>query len=249
MSSSVSFELPPTGNLFLDALPAASARRLIPLLEQLTARRSDVIATAGTAPQYAVFPLHSVISIVSTTADGVTVEVGIIGREGLSELSIILGDAQSPHDVMVQIPDGIMRIATSAFIEIVRDDPALKERLLHYAQAMFISAAQFSLCNRLHPINERCARWLLMAHDRIAGDEVLLTQEYLATMLGVRRRPTVTVAASALEQGGYIGYRRGRITIRDRAGLEGIACDCYAYVNKQFERLLGYSPRKTSGFA
>jgi CRP-like cAMP-binding protein len=244
MATRVSFAPQTTGNLFLDALPAASANRLIPLLEKLTVTRGHVIVAAGTAPQYVTFPLHSVISVVSTTADGVTVEVGLIGRDGLSEVSVVLGDDQSPNDVMVQIPDGILRMDTRAFLEIVRDDPQLKDRLLRYAQVVYLSTAQSSLCNRLHPINERCARWLLMAHDRVDGDEVLLTQEYLATMLGVRRRPSVTLAASALEHGGFIAYKRGRITIRDRAGLENVACECYAYVNRQFERLLGYSPRK-----
>ena len=131
----------------------------------------------------------------------------------------------------------------SDFTAALADDGNLRERAACFVQSSYDGVAQFSACNRLHSIDQRTARWLLMAHDRVPGDDVLLTQEYLATMLGVRRR---SVAASAFERAGLIDYRRGRITMVDRAGLERLACECYAAANDATRRLLGYDIRKTA---
>jgi CRP-like cAMP-binding protein len=175
--------------------------------------------------------------------DGSDLEVALIGREGFYGTQVVLGGAISATEAMVQIPNAFYRIRTADFERCVREDQALRERCLCYVQCMMDTIGQFAACNRLHPINERCARWLLMAHDRVPGDELFLTHEFLATMLGVRR-PGVSIAAAALESAGLIEYRRGRIVIRNREGLEHASCECYAFANDTLARLLGYSIRK-----
>jgi hypothetical protein len=175
--------------------------------------------------------------------DGLDIEVMLIGTEGFSGVQLALGDDISGNEAVVQIPDHLWQMKSADFIDCLNADPVLRQRALRYAQATLESIAQFAGCNRLHPINERCARWLLMAHDRVANDTIMLTHEYLATMLGVRR-PGVSLAAAALDQAGLIEYHRGRIFIRDRRGLEGVACECYNVANDALERLLGFDIRK-----
>ncbi len=234
-----------TGNAFLDALPLASLDALRPYLEKRSNNSGDPIANLGFPVPEAVFPIESVVSIVTTMRDGSSIEVSLIGRDGFHGLSAALGDSLSPHDAMVQIPGSMWAMPGAALIQATRNDPALAERVLLYAQVSLITVAQFSGCNRLHPINERAARWLLMAHDRVANDVLMLTHEFLAVMLGVRR-PGVSLAAATLDRAGFIEYRRGRITVRDRAGLESASCECYAIVADQSDRLLGYDIRKST---
>jgi CRP-like cAMP-binding protein len=235
-----------TGNVFIDSLPAASANALIPLLEIVPAIARQKLAGPSDALAYAWFPINAVISIVATDSQGVAVEVGLVGKEGLYGASVLMGDETSAHEVVVQIPDSLMRMEIDAFCERADADSELKSRALRFIQSMLLASAQFSLCNRAHPINERCARWLLMAHDRVEGDEIRLTHDYLATMLGVRRRASVTVAVSVLEAAGYITKRNRRLGVVNRAGLEDIACECYLAVNSELERLMTYSIRKTT---
>jgi CRP-like cAMP-binding protein len=234
----------PIGNLFLDSLSTDSLARLAPKLERISVTIGSTIATFGKHTEHVVFPLASVVSAVTTMQDGAGVEVMLVGREGFYGVQVALGDSMSPNDAMVQLPNSILRITSDDFASAVNDDAALMQRVLRYVQATLDSVSQLSACNRLHPINERCARWLLMAHDRVAGDEILLTQEYLATMLGVRR-PSVSIAASALDEAGFIRYSRGRILMRDRHGLEGATCECYFAVNASLERTLGYNVQKS----
>ncbi|MBD5653838.1 MAG: Crp/Fnr family transcriptional regulator [Candidatus Eremiobacteraeota bacterium] len=234
-----------SGNLFLDALTSGSYDRLSPKLERITAVTGAPIATFGKPTEHVIFPVASVVSAVTTMQDGAAVEVMLVGREGFYGLQVALGENTSPNDAMVQLPNSFWRIASEDFATCLGQDPPLLKRVLRYVAATLDSVSQLSACNRLHPINERCARWLLMAHDRVAGDEILLTQEYLATMLGVRR-PSVSIAASALDQAGFIKYSRGRILMRDRKGLEGAACECYWAVNASLERMLAYSVAKTA---
>lgn len=136
-----------------------------------------------------------------------------------------------------------MCMSVDDFRKALERDPELKSFALRYAQATLMSTAQLSACNSLHPINERCARWLLMAHDRVDGDLLLLTQDFLSQMLGVRRGG-VTLAASALQEAGFISYSRGHINVRNRAGLESAVCECYETIDRDWESLLGYPIRK-----
>jgi CRP-like cAMP-binding protein len=184
--------------------------------------------------------LHGVTSIVSKMESGGIVEVATVGNAGLVELSAVLGASQIPLDAMVQIPGEALRIPLDVLRQEIAAANELKAILDLYTQALFMQIAQAAACNRIHPIEERCARWLLMTHDRVESDEFPLTQEFLSQMLGVRRA-SVTVAANALQQNGLISYRRGSITVTDRKGLEAAACECYAIITREYERLVGDS--------
>jgi len=177
--------------------------------------------------------------------DGAGVEVTVCGREGFYGLQAALGDGTSSTEAMVQIAGSAYGLRSADFLASLATDSGLGERVLRYAQAVIEAVSQFSSCNRLHPIDERCARWLLMAHDRVDGDEIFLTHEFVATMLGVRR-PGVSLAVGVLERAGLIELHRARIVVSDRKGLEDASCECYEVANDAFERLLGLKLRKGS---
>lgn len=232
-----------TGNLFLDSLPQGSAERILPTLDLITAKTGAVITRAGADVEFAMFPIGAVISVVCKLPDGREAEVGLVGREGVYGLPLALGNATTVSEAVIQIPNSMWRMSGAAFVDCLKEDQIFFKRVLSFAQVTIESSGQFSACNRLHPTNERCARWLLMAHDRVPGDEIFLTHEYLATMLGVRR-PGVSIAAAALDEAGFIEYRRGRIVVKNRRGLESASCECYDVVNDSLERLMGYDVRK-----
>jgi CRP-like cAMP-binding protein len=232
-----------SGNLFLDSMGAGSAARIFPHLDSLYGSLGTQISNPEVPLEYVWFPVSGVISAVTRMQDGSDVETMLVGREGFYGVHLALGSDKAVNAAMVQLPDTLLRMPSETFKQILSEDPELYQRVLRYAQLTIETIGQFAGCNRLHPVNERCARWLLMAHDRVVGDELLLTQEYLATMLGVRR-PGVSVAAGALDQAGAIEYHRGRIRILDRSALESMACECYAVTNDAMQRLLGYSSRK-----
>ncbi|MFL5577595.1 MAG: Crp/Fnr family transcriptional regulator [Gemmatimonadaceae bacterium] len=184
------------------------------------------------------FPLSGVISVVSRLADGKVVETGTVGNEGFANVDVILEGGSAPNTTMMQIPGEVIRVPAPALVSLAQERPGLRRRLLRYAEAYLIQVAQSAACNGAHEIAERCARWLLMTHDRMgATEQFLLTQEVLAEMLGVRRAG-VTVAAGMLQKAGLIKYSRGRITVLDRAGLEAASCECYPIVKAHFDRLL-----------
>jgi CRP-like cAMP-binding protein len=232
-----------SGNLFLDALPRDSAERLLAHMVLVDVGSGAPIARAREPIECVVFPLSCVVSSVARMRDGSDVEVALTGREGFFGIPFVLGGNVSATEAMVQIPNQLYRMPSVDFESCLRDDRALYDRCLSYVQVMMDTIGQFAACNRLHPINERCARWLLMAHDRVPGHEIFLTHEFLATMLGVRR-PGVSIAAAALESAGLIEYHRGRIIVTNRPGLEQASCECYAFANDTLKRLLGYDIRK-----
>ncbi len=232
-----------TGNLFLDSLPSMSAECLLPLVEHFPGSLGTPVAHVDLPIQHVVFPVAAVVSAVTRMQDGTDIEVLLVGREGFFGIPLVLGNDTGGNEAMVQIAGSAWRISSVDFVKRLRADPALNRQALSYTQVAFDTISQFSGCNRLHPINERCARWLLMAHDRIVGDTIFLTHDYLATMLGVGR-PSVSIAAAALDEAGYIEYQRGRIRMKNRRGLESAACECYAVANDIMERLLGYNVRK-----
>ena len=237
-----------TGNLFLDSLHESTARALLPLATRASLRKGQVLAESDQPAESVYFPVHAVISTVTRMRDGSAVEVGIAGAEGFSSPSLAFGAIVSAQTSIIQIADSAYAIPALAFASLVESDPHLRVRARDYAHYVYSAAAQFSACNRLHSIEARYARWLLMADDRVGSDEFELTQEYSSQMLGVRRAG-VTVAAGALSATGLIAYRRGHVTIKNRPGLEAVSCECYAVVNAQLRRLLGYDVRRTPALA
>ncbi len=234
-----------TGNLFLDALDdAANATGIRSRIDSVYGTTGDQIARSGSSIDSVYFPTTGVISSVTRMKDGTAIEVAVIGREGFFGLPLALGDPTSASEAMVQISGWMWRMSSADFLAAVHSDVDFERHALRYAQAMLETLAQFSGCNRLHAIDQRFARWLIMAHDRVEGDTMPLTHEYLAMMLGVRR-PGVTLAASSLERAGIIEYHRGLIRLLDRAALEAKACECYNVVNDAFVRLLAYEVRKS----
>lgn len=235
-----------TGNLFLDALPDGVAQSLLPKLSRVVLKEGEIVYDRGAEVDYVLFPIHSLVSVVMELSKRDIAEVGIVGREGMTGLPIALGGGRAYQRCVVQVPDGAHRLDGAAFREALEQSADLKSLTLRYAEAVLTTTAQLSACNTVHSVNERCARWLLMAHDRVEGDTFLLTQEFLGQMLGVRRG-SVNVAASTLQEAGFITYSRGHIVVRNRAGLESAACDCYKMLDRDWHEIMGYSAGKARG--
>jgi CRP-like cAMP-binding protein len=213
--------------------------RLLPLLEHLPLPLRLTLIEHDVPIRYVVFPLEGVVSLISTLADGTKVEVATIGPEGMVGLPLFLRATSIPFTAFVQVPGEALRMEAAAFDRLMDEATSEFSALLYrYTQALFNQLGQHVVCNRLHPIAQRCARWLLMTHDRMGRDTFSLTQEFLAQMLGVRRA-SVTEVAGRLQKAGLIRYHRGMIEVRDRAGLEAASCECYGVIKQQYDRLLG----------
>lgn len=223
-------------NRILAALPAEEYERLAPHLKRVEMPRGEVLYRTHKPIEHVYFPLDSMTSVIATTRDGSAVEVGVIGREGMTGISVVMGVRESYAEMMVQLPDSALRLDTEALLAEFHRGGALQELLLRYTHATMVMVSQTVACNRLHHIAERLARWLLMCHDRALSNELPLTHEFIAMMLGIRRAG-VTETALALQAEGFISYTRGHITITDRQGLEGFACECYGIVKEEFDRL------------
>ena len=189
----------------------------------------------------AYFPLEGIVSLVLTAADGTTVEAGLVGNEGALGTPLALGTDRAPTKAFFQTPGEAYRMSAAQLRAEIERGGALPIILRRYMHAMTMQLAQSVFCNRVHSIEERLARWILLTHDRVAGDELQLTQEFAAQMLAVRR-PSVTVVASLLQQAGLIRYVRGRIHVLDRARLEDASCECYGVVRQQLEIALSFPP-------
>jgi CRP-like cAMP-binding protein len=224
-------------NHILASLTPEEHERLAPHLQSVELPHGQILHEAGERVKHVYFPSSSMISLVAHSAQGESVEVGVVGFEGMAGICVILGVDQSPHEAMVQIHDGAMRIDTQALREEFKRGGGLHDLLLRYTQGLLLQTSQLAACNRLHSVSERLARWLLMSYDRCICEDLPLTQEFLSLMLGVRRAG-VTEAATVLQAQGYIQYRRGHIRIIDRAGLEDYSCDCYRIVKAEFDLLV-----------
>lgn len=232
----------PAENRLLAALPREEFDRLARQMDEVVLDVGDVVYRAGGPIRHVYFPRSGILSVVVDTDDGGTVEVGTVGREGVAGLAAFLGAGQSPHRVYCQVPPCICRrLPADLFAAEVRRPGPLQSLVFHYAQLAMTLAARSIACNSLHPVEERLARWLLTTHDRVGADEFPLTQQIMSEMLGVRR-PSVTVAAGALQKAGLIEYRRGWVVVLDRAGLEAAACECYRVVRDAQDRLLPGPP-------
>jgi len=196
-------------------------------LKDVSYKPGEVIYQPGEQLSHIYFPLTCVFSVVMLMRDGAAVEVDATGREGLTgSLQLLLGSDTAPSQTFCQVPGDATRLALDVFQQFLAQDGQLLELTKRYARNVVALMGQSIACNRLHTLTERCARWLLLTHDRAGSDEFTLTQEFLATMLGVHR-PAVSVAAGALQQAGFIRYRRGRVRIVNPRGLESASCECY----------------------
>jgi CRP-like cAMP-binding protein len=228
----------PNENHILASLPPEDYERLAPHLETVELRHGQTLTEAGGEIEFAYFPFNSMVSLVSAMPGGESVEVGVVGFEGMSGVSAILGVDKSPHLSIVQVPDGASRLRVRALREEFRRGGALQDLILRYTQGLILQTSQIAACNRLHTISERLARWLLMSYDRCRCDDLPFTQEFMGLMLGVRRAG-VTEAAIILQAEGLIHYSRGHIKILDRPGLECHSCECYPIIRAEFDLLIG----------
>ena len=225
-------------NRILAALPRDEYERLLPHLKPITLEYKQVLYEPHKTIRYAYFPEDNVISMVTTVIDKTVVEVGLAGREGMVCVATFLGANSTPHQGIVQGRGSALRMKASVLRDEFRRGGRLQDLLLRYTQAHLVQIAQTSACNRLHALAARLSRWLLMIHDRVDGDEFLLTQDIISVMLGAQRTG-VTDAAGTLQKKGIISYSRGRLAVLDRGKLEEASCECYWIVREEYDRLIG----------
>jgi CRP-like cAMP-binding protein len=224
-------------NRILALLPERELARLKPDLTFVDLRHHDMIYPPGAEVAYAYFPLSAVMSVIATDSDGRGVEAASVGREGIVGLAGALGASSTIGEVINQVSGSALRIPIDPLRREIECRETLSGLVERYTIALLAQISQSLVCNRHHPIEARTARWLLATHDRVGEDSFVLTQDFLAIMLGLTR-PQVSIAAAALRRRGLIDYRRGRITIADRAGLEAAVCECYGIIQAEFTRLL-----------
>ncbi len=223
-------------NHLLACLPSADYRRLAPHLTAVPLEHRQALYEPNEPIRYAYFPEGGLVSVIAPMEDGTQVEVGMIGREGMVGLPLVFGNETAPLRAVVQIPGAARRLDAEALRAALKRRGALAELLPRYAGAFLTHIMWAAACNGRHSVEKRCCRWLLTAHDRCDTDEMPLTQEYMAAMLSVRRSG-VGAVTGALQRDGLIRYRRGRLTVLDRAGLEARVCECYHVVRRAFVSL------------
>lgn len=225
-------------NFLLRSLPAEECHGLIGNMDRVRMEAEQVIYRPAAPIDYVYFPLTAMLSWVASGKTGERVEVGVVGWEGMVGIPELLGYSISPYGVEVELPGEVVRVRASHFRTLFARLKPLQGLLFRYTYTTMTQIAQACLCGRFHPVESRLCRWLLMAHDRTVGDEMKLTQDVLAGMIGARR-PAVSMVLGTLQKAGLIRAGRGRITILDRKGLEGSACECYGIVRLAFDRFLG----------
>jgi CRP-like cAMP-binding protein len=236
----------PDRNDILRALLNSEYKHLRPMLEQVELKLGDIIYQADQGIDHVYFPETAVVAMIDTVADGGTVEVGIIGHEGMVGINIFLGCLTTPDKAIVQISGSAMRMKTSDLRKELRFGSPLQRLLLRYTQALLAVMSQSIACSQHHTVAQRVARWLLTMHDQAESNEFEMPHKSIAAMLGARREG-VTEAAGALQAAGLITYRRARIHILNEAGLNKKSCECYRFMRQQFDGLLRDVPRFLSG--
>jgi CRP-like cAMP-binding protein len=232
-------------NSILAALLATEYKRLLPKLEHVTLKRGEIVYRADQEIEEVYFPEEAVVAMVDATADRRTVEVGIVGREGIVGVNIFLGGVVTPDRAIVQLPGGAMRMRSKDLRKELRFGSPLQRLLLGYTRTFLAVISQSVACSQHHSVEQRLARWLLTMNDYAGSREFLMVHESIAAMLGVRR-VGITGAASKLQAAALIGYRRGRISVLDKRGLGKKSCECYRFIRRQYERLHGELPRLLS---
>jgi CRP-like cAMP-binding protein len=227
-------------NHLLDALPASDFERIASSLEAVELKLGDVLYEPGAQLRHVYFPTTSIVSLLYVMEDGASAEIAIVGNEGILGISLFMGGETTPSRAVVQSAGFAYRLKAQLLKnEFGRFGPFL-HLLLRYTQALITQMAQTAVCNRHHSVDQQLCRWLLLSLDRLESNELTMTQELIANMLGVRREG-VTEAARKLQAAGLIAYRRGRITVLDRPRLEERVCECYQVVKTEFDRLLPYA--------
>jgi CRP-like cAMP-binding protein len=230
-------------NLLLGALSAESRKLVLSQSNPVTLPLRSVLYTSGSVPVDAYFMTSGLASIVGSTSDGETAEVGIVGHEGLVGATHLLGPALAPTECFIQLSGSALKIPFAKLQQMFWTSEEIRTRILEFVQQQTLSLSQLATCNRLHNAEERLARWLLMVDDCIQSDKINLTQEFLAQMLGAQRT-TVTMVAGTLQRAGLIEYKRGTVHILDRKELESAACDCYKVTKNLYCNLYKNCPAR-----
>ena len=231
-----------TQNRLLAALPLEVYERLQPDLEPVSLALGEVVYEAHAALSHVYFPTTAIVSLLYTMENGSTAEMGVVGCDGVVGIAVFMGGDTTPNRAVVQSAGDAIRLQLKRFRDEFKRVGELHRLLLLYTQALLTQMSQTAVCNQLHSVEQRLCRSLLLSHDRHESDELLMTQELIANMLGVRRE-AVSVAAHRLQDAGLIRYKRGHMTIVDRAGLEAMVCECYQVVKTECDRLLPYQVR------
>jgi len=223
-------------NNILAALPGSALEKFARNLRPVQLKVGDVLYEPEERIEHVYFPTEGVISLLTAFGDGATVEAGVIGREGMLGTAVVMGAKTTPHQALVQADGHALKMAAHDLKATLEGDGLLLDLLLHFTNALFTQVAQTAGCNRAHSLEQRLARWLLLTHDRVEQDEFAITQDFLSRMLGVRRAG-VSVAANTLREMRAIDYRRGKVVVLDRSGLENASCECYSIVKAEYDRL------------
>jgi len=231
----------PRDNLLLAALPESEFQRVQPYLKLVPMPLGEAIYEAGVVLRHVYFPVDAIVSLLYVMADGAAAEIAVVGNDGVIGISLFMGGETTPSRAVVQSAGHAFRLQGELLkAEFMRAGP-MQNLLLRYTQALLTQMAQTAVCNRHHSLDQQLCRWLLLSLDRLRSNELVMTQELIANMLGVRREG-VTEAARRLQNAGLIRYSRGRITVLDRAGIEARTCECYAVVKRESDRLLRDGP-------
>ena len=229
----------PRQNHLLAALPPADLERLLPTLEWVQMPLGHVLYESGAQLRHVYFPSTSIVSLLYVMENGASAEIAVVGNDGVIGVALFMGGETMPNRAVVQSAGEGYRLTGQTLKQEFNRSGELQNLLLRYTQALLTQMAQTAVCNRHHSLDQQLCRWLLLSLDRLPANDLVMTQELIANMLGVRREG-VTEAAGDLQRAGLIEYRRGHITVLDRPGLEARACECYLVVKKEFDRLLPY---------
>lgn len=229
----------PNENALLKALPEETKKRLFPQLKIIKLPLGKVIYEAGQNLENVYFPIDSIVSLLNVLEDGASAEISVVGNEGLVGIAVFMGGESTINRAIVQSAGRAYKLSASVLFDEFNDNQNLRELLLRYTQALMAQMAQTAICNRHHSIDQQLCRWLLLSLDRLASNNLTMTQELIANMLGVRREG-VTEAAGKLQKLGVINYKRGQITVTNRQKLETLCCECYAVVKNETDRLETY---------
>jgi CRP-like cAMP-binding protein len=227
----------PRQNHLLDALPAEERARLFPHLELVTMSLGDAVCEPGVQMHHVYFPTTSIVSLLYVMEDGASAEIAVVGNEGIVGVSLFMGGETTTSRAVVQSAGHAYRLTGQLLKDAFFLAGPMQRLLLRYTQALLTQMSQTAVCNRHHSVDQQLCRWLLLSLDRLSSNELTMTQELIANMLGVRREG-VTEAAGKLQRAGLIHYSRGKITVVDRPGLEARVCECYQVVKREFDRLL-----------